>query len=89
MLGLDRNVVFDEWLGDCRGLYKEILKSISHGEKVDRTKLLQFKGQIVDLIALQELNEHESDQRDIFVDKFISLLDVLKGLSDVKREEKQ
>ncbi|KAF5037490.1 hypothetical protein DSECCO2_564120 [anaerobic digester metagenome] len=84
MLGLDMNIRLDSELSDARGLYKEILTSIYHGEKVEPKKLLNFNRMIVRLLAIQELNENQLETRDIFVHKFIALIDIIESFNDIE-----
>lgn len=88
MLGLDMNIRLDNELSDARGLYKEILTSIYHGEKVEPQKLFNFNSMIVRLLTIQELSDNQLETRDIFVHKFIALIDIIESFKDLESSEK-
>ena len=89
MLGLDRNIRFDDELKYARELYKDILTNIHDGEKIDNDKWLFFNRSIVRLLTIQELSNKEENEREIFIDKFLSFSDVIFALNHIKREREQ
>lgn len=89
MLGLDRNIRFDDELKYARELYKDILTNIHDGEKIDNDKWLFFNRSIVRLLTMQELDNKEENEREIFIDKFLSLSDVIFALNYIKRENEK
>ncbi len=89
MLGLDRNIRFDDELKYARGLYKDILTNIHDGEEIDNDKWLFFNRSIVRLLTIQELSNKEENEREIFIDKFLSFSDVIFALNHIKREREQ
>ncbi len=89
MLGLDRSIRFDDELKYARELYKDILTNIHDGEKIDNDKWLFFNRSIVRLLTMQELDNKEENEREIFIDKFLSLSDVIFALNYIKRENEK
>lgn len=41
------------------------------------------------MLLMQDLTEKEINQREIYVDKFLSLIDVVTALSQLEKDEKQ
>jgi len=88
MFGLNTDVNFEEMLNYAFESYEELLNCIYDGNEIDTTKLFYFKGYIIDMLTLQDLTEFELDKRDVYVDKFNSLLDVIEALQQINIEKK-
>lgn len=86
-LGLNRNINLINELDITIELYKEILMNIFEGQENDINKLSEFNKRVIDLIRMEELNEGDSTTRDVFVDKFINLLDIIDTYRQIKRRK--
>ena len=87
ILGLNTDVNFEQMLNHAFETYVDLLNCIYDGNEIDSTKLFYFKGNVMDMLTLQGLTESELNKRDVYVDKFNSLLDVIEALEQIKIEK--
>jgi len=81
---LNRNINFVNELESTIELYKEILINIFEGQENEPKKLSEFNKCVIDLIRMEDLNEGDTTKRDVFVDKFIALLDIIDIYGQIK-----
>jgi hypothetical protein len=92
MVGLKKDIKFDEELQKSITVYKKILHNINAGRTFDEHEHLfvlvldELKICMVNLLIMQGLTDEEMNKREIYIDKFISVLDTAKALNDLHRE---
>jgi hypothetical protein len=89
IVGLNEDESFEGELNKGIELYKDILKDINNKVMFDNhyhlfeKKLDKLKICMVNLLIMQGLDDPELNKREIYIDKFISVLDIVKALEHV------